>query len=80
MRVSFFAPLAIALTLVFGKENSEITELGIESTYKPEDCTYTAKKGDKIQVRRHSSSDRRAQLTGLEGALHRHAIHHRRQV
>ncbi|KAH7108364.1 hypothetical protein BKA62DRAFT_764420 [Auriculariales sp. MPI-PUGE-AT-0066] len=50
MRVTFlFAPLVAALSAL-AKENAEVTELGIETTHKPEDCTRVAAKGDKIKA------------------------------
>ncbi|EJD52465.1 hypothetical protein AURDEDRAFT_55566 [Auricularia subglabra TFB-10046 SS5] len=47
--LSAVAVLALALGAL-SKENSEVTELKIETTYKPEGCTQTAAKGDKIKV------------------------------
>lgn len=49
--MKFLAALTLFALAVVAKENSEVTELKIESTYKPDDCSQTAAKGDKIKAR-----------------------------
>ena len=47
--LSWLSLLALA-GAVAAKSSAEVTDLGIETTYKPEDCTVTAEKGDRIKV------------------------------
>lgn len=47
--LSWFSVLALALA-ASAQDRPEVTELQIETTYKPEDCPVTAKTGDAIKV------------------------------
>ncbi|KAH8108029.1 hypothetical protein BXZ70DRAFT_30789 [Cristinia sonorae] len=47
--LSWFSALVLAVT-VYARSSDDVTELGIETTFKPEDCTATAQKGDSIKV------------------------------
>lgn len=49
--MKFLAALAVLALAVAAKENSDVTELKIESTFKPDECAGTAAKGDKIKAR-----------------------------
>ena len=47
--LSWLSVLVLAW-VVAAKDSSEVTELKIDTTYTPEDCTVTAQKGDSIKV------------------------------
>ncbi|KZV88362.1 hypothetical protein EXIGLDRAFT_839309 [Exidia glandulosa HHB12029] len=48
--MKFLAAIALFALAVLAKDNSDVTELKIDTTFKPEECTQTAAKGDKIKV------------------------------
>ncbi|TCD68050.1 Peptidyl-prolyl cis-trans isomerase fpr2 [Steccherinum ochraceum] len=47
--LSWFSVLVFAL-IVSAKSSAEVTELQIETSYKPDDCKVVASKGDKVKV------------------------------
>lgn len=49
--MKFLAAIALFALAVLAKDNSDVTELKIDTTFKPEECTQTAAKGDKIKAR-----------------------------
>ncbi|KZV95043.1 hypothetical protein EXIGLDRAFT_611068 [Exidia glandulosa HHB12029] len=48
--MKFLAAIALFALAVLAKDNSDVTELKIDTTFKPEECTQTAAKGDKIKA------------------------------
>lgn len=61
--LSWFSVLALTLA-VSAEERPQPTELQIETTYKPEQCPFTARTGDAIKV--HYVSKVACILYGLE--------------